>query len=76
MDNYQSLEGLESIALPFASLFALPTMRSVMPGQPPLGEYRTLEHDDVCATNRVLNVKAVSSTLQVSFLTSPFAASV
>lgn len=30
-------DGLDSIALPFAVLFALPSVRSVMPGDPPFG---------------------------------------
>jgi hypothetical protein len=29
--------GMDSVALPFAGLFALPSVRSVMPGQPPFG---------------------------------------
>jgi len=29
--------GMDSVALPFAGLFALPSVRSVMPGGPPFG---------------------------------------
>jgi len=30
--------GMDSVALPFAGLFALPSVRSVMPGDPPFGQ--------------------------------------
>ena len=30
--------GMDSVALPFAGLFALPSVRSVMPGNPPFGQ--------------------------------------
>jgi len=29
--------GMDSVALPFAGLFALPSVRNVMPGEPPFG---------------------------------------
>lgn len=37
MGRRQLPDGLDSIALPFAGLFALPSVRSVMPGDPPFG---------------------------------------
>ncbi|KAH7100299.1 hypothetical protein BKA62DRAFT_706606 [Auriculariales sp. MPI-PUGE-AT-0066] len=37
LSRWQLPDGLDSVALPFAALFALPSVRSVMPGDPPFG---------------------------------------
>lgn len=43
LGHRQLPDGLDSIALPFAGLFALPSVRSVMPGDPPFGACFVLE---------------------------------
>lgn len=49
-------EGTDSVALPFAGLFALPSVRGVMPGNPPFGETFPAFHILVCSDGHPLRL--------------------